>query len=71
MERIKEELACLRVVFTLSVAVDVSVLGWLAQNYRVAHWPILGAAAIVAVIQTLIAIVTGHAVLTRLQAMER
>ena len=71
MNKTNEELACLRVVFTLSVVVDVSVLGWLAQNYRTAHWPILSAAAIVAMVLTLIAIISAHAVLSRLRTMEK
>lgn len=33
IDRIKEELGWLKVVFAISVAIDVSLMAWLAQNY--------------------------------------
>ena len=33
-DRIKEELSWLKLVFAASVAVDVSLIGWLAENHR-------------------------------------
>lgn len=33
-DRIKEELGWLKVVFTVSVALAASLIGWLAQNYH-------------------------------------
>ncbi len=32
-DRIKEELGWLKIVFGICVAIDVSLVGWLAQNY--------------------------------------
>jgi hypothetical protein len=32
-ERLKEEIGWLKVVFALAVALDASLIGWLAQNY--------------------------------------
>ena len=32
-DRIKEELGWLKIVFAIFVAVDVSLMAWLAQNY--------------------------------------
>lgn len=37
MERIKEELAWLRMLFTVGVALDASLIAWVAHNYAVAH----------------------------------
>jgi hypothetical protein len=33
-DRIKEELGWLKVVFSIFVAIDVSLVAWLAQNYN-------------------------------------
>lgn len=33
-EKLKEEIACLKVVFGILAAIGVSLLAWLAQNYR-------------------------------------
>lgn len=32
-DRIKEELAWLKIVFAVFIAIDVSLVGWLAQNF--------------------------------------
>lgn len=34
LDRIKQELAWLKVVFAIFAAIDVSLLAWLAQNYE-------------------------------------
>jgi hypothetical protein len=50
-EKLKEEIGWLKVVFGLLVATDVSLLAWLAQNYRTAEVLLLwiGAMAVVAI----------------------
>jgi len=35
---IKEELGWLKIVFGVFVAIDVSLLAWLAQNFRSSDW---------------------------------
>jgi len=35
-DRLKEELGWLKLVFAVLVAVDVSLVGWLAENYQTA-----------------------------------
>jgi hypothetical protein len=45
---IREELGWLKVVFAVLVAIDVSLVAWVAQNYNVANG-VLVVAAIVAV----------------------
>jgi hypothetical protein len=47
IDRLKEEVGWLKVVFGVLVAIDVSVLGWLAQNYPTAsRLLVLGATAL-------------------------
>jgi hypothetical protein len=51
VDRLKEEIGWLKIVFGLLVAIDASVLGWVAQNYATASRALLvaGIAATVAV----------------------
>ena len=35
-DKLKEEIGWLKVVFAILVAIDISLVGWLAQNYDVA-----------------------------------
>ena len=35
-DKLKEEIGWLKVVFAVLVAIDISLVGWLAQNYDVA-----------------------------------
>lgn len=37
LERIKEELAWLRMLFTIGIALDASLIAWVAHNYAVIH----------------------------------
>ena len=48
VESIKEELGWLKVVFAVLVAIDVSLVAWVAQNYNLAN-DVLVVVAIVAV----------------------
>ena len=54
-DRIKEELSWLKLVFAASVAVDVSLIAWLAENYQDAA-QLLVVGAYVGVIFTTIAV---------------
>ena len=51
IDRLKEEYGWLKVVFGVLVAIDASLLGWLAQNYATASRLLVltGTAVIVAV----------------------
>ena len=33
VDKLKEEIGWLKVVFAILVAIDISLVGWLAQNY--------------------------------------
>lgn len=70
VERIKETLGWLKVVFAALVAVDVSVIAWLAQNFRTAEGVVV-VLALVAVAGTTVGIVAvNHAALKRLALLE-
>lgn len=45
-DRLKEEIGWLKVAFGIAVALDASLVAWLAQNYATASPIILGAALI-------------------------
>ncbi|MEK6807101.1 MAG: hypothetical protein AABY95_10695 [Pseudomonadota bacterium] len=70
-ERIKETLGWLKVVFAALVAIDVSVIAWLAQNFRTAD-AVLIVLAVSAVAGTTVAIVgVNHAAFRRLAQLEK
>jgi len=56
VDRLKEEIGWLKVVFGLLIAIDASLLGWLAQNYATGS-RLLVAAGSVATIAVTIAVV--------------
>ena len=53
IDRLKEEIGWLKVVFGILVAIDASLLGWLAQNYATASRLLVlaGTAVTVAVVR--------------------
>jgi len=69
-ERIKETLGWLKIVFAALVAVDVSLIAWLAQNFRTAEAVTL-LLALFAVASTTAGIVAvNHAAFRRLAQLE-
>lgn len=69
-ERIKETLGWLKVVFAALVAVDVSLIAWLAQNFRTAE-AVIVVLALFAVAGTTAGIVTvNHAAFRCLAKLE-
>lgn len=70
-ERIKEELAWLKVVFAIGVAVDVSLIAWLAQNYTSANSVTLFMAFIVIIGLTVGAVLVNHVVYRLLRKLEK
>ena len=51
IDRLKEEVGWLKVVFGVLVAIDASLLGWLFQNYAHASgWLVLAGSAVVVVV---------------------
>ena len=70
-ERIKEEFGLLKLLFAIAVAVDVSLLAWLAQNYRTADVILTVAGGVVAVVDTVIAGTILLRMLRRLEELEK
>jgi len=69
-DRIKEALGWLKVVFAALVAVDISLIAWLAQNFQSAE-TILIVLAFLAVVSTTAAIVAvNHAAYKRIADLE-
>lgn len=46
IDRNREELGWLKIVFAVLAAIDVSLVGWLAQNYGKASWVLVLAAVV-------------------------
>lgn len=70
LDRLKEELAWLKVLFTVFALVDVSLIAWLAQHYSTAGSILIGMDLIGAVCMTLAIIWINKAALTRFKALE-
>ena len=69
-DRIKEALGWLKVVFVALVAVDVSLIAWLAQNFQSAD-NVLVVLTLVAVVCTTAAIIgVNHAAYKRIAELE-
>lgn len=73
-ERIKETLGWLKVVFAALVAIDVSLIAWLTQNFRTAE-AVVVVLALVAVVGTTVGTTVGivavnHAALKCLALLE-
>ena len=52
IDRLKEEIGWLKLVFGIFVAVDVSLVGWLVQNYASAKQVLVGCAVAAAAAST-------------------
>ena len=64
-DRLKEEIGWLKVAFGIAVALDASLVAWLAQNYATAS-PIIVGAGLIAVL-----VVAGMIVLINRRAYKR
>ncbi|MBI3060400.1 MAG: hypothetical protein HYY83_00230 [Deltaproteobacteria bacterium] len=53
IDRLKEEIGWLKLVFGLLIAIDVSLVGWLAQNYASSSWALVVAGVIATAVVTL------------------
>jgi hypothetical protein len=69
-KQLTEELARLRMLFALGGAIDVSVLGWLAQNYTAASNALIGFAYVVIIIVTISIVGIGRIALRHLHKLE-
>ena len=69
-DRIKEELGWLKIVFAVLVAVDVSLVGWLAENYQRASHLLVVCASVGAIFTTIIIVWLNRAAMRRFRALE-
>ena len=56
IDKVKEEVGWLKVIFAILIATDISLIAWLVQNYGKAHPLLLTIGLIVAFLVTLIII---------------
>lgn len=70
-DRIKEELGWLKVVFGVLVAIDVSLVAWLAQNFDMARTGMLVVALVVVTFLTGGIIWVNWVVYRRLEELEK
>lgn len=69
-DRIKEELGWLKLVFAVLVAIDVSLVGWLAENYQIAAQLLVVCAFVGVVFTTLVVVRINRAAMRRFKALE-
>ena len=69
-DRIKEELGWLKLVFAALVAIDVSLVGWLAENYQIAAQLLVVSAFVGVVFTTLVVVWINRAAMRRFKALE-
>lgn len=69
--RIKEELAWLKIVFTIIITVSFSMLAWLAQNYHTASFSILIASFLVFILAVYFLVVITKIVYKKLDNLEK
>ncbi len=69
-ERIKETVGWLKVVFVALVAIDVSLIAWLAQNFRTAEAVVVVLATIAVAGTTAGIIAVNHAAFRRIAKLE-
>ena len=69
-DRIKEEVGWFKLVFAGFLATDVSLVAWLAQNYKTADTVLLVLSSIGIVLVTLIVIVVNRVAFRRMAKLE-
>ncbi|MGH8503704.1 MAG: hypothetical protein ACREVE_14790 [Gammaproteobacteria bacterium] len=69
-ERLKEELGWLKLYFAAFLAIDVSVIAWLAQNYRKADTVILAGAFVIIIVITCLLVWVNRRAYKRIEQLE-
>ena len=70
VERIKEEVGWLKVVFAVTVAVDASLVAWLAQNYDMASPVIVATGFVAALVLAFVVVYVNRLAYRRLKELE-
>jgi uncharacterized membrane protein len=69
-ERLKEEIGWLKVVFAVSVALDASLVAWLAQNFDTTSRPLFVAGVVAAVVLAVVVAYVNRLAYRRLKELE-
>jgi small basic protein len=69
-ERIKEEIGWLKVVFAVTVALDASLVAWLAQNYDTARPVIVATGFVAALVLAFVVVYVNRLAYRRLKELE-
>ena len=69
-DRLKEEIGWLKVAFGIAVAIDVSLVAWVAQNYETATPVVIVAAVIAAVVLAVMIVLINRRAFRRIEALE-
>lgn len=70
LDRIKEELGWLKVVFAVTVALDASLVAWLAQNYDTARPVIVATGFVAALVLAFVVVYVNRLAYRRLKELE-
>ena len=69
-DRLKEEIGWLKVAFAIAVALDASLVAWLAQNYATASPIIVGAALVAALVIAGVVVIINRRAYRRIEELE-
>ena len=69
-ERLKEEIGWLKVVFAVCVALDASLVAWLAQNYATSAPFLVAAASVAAVLLAVLVVFINRRAYHKLEELE-
>ena len=69
-DRLKEEIGWLKIAFGIAVALDASLVAWLAQNYAIANHVIVVAGLIAALVLAVIVVIINHRAYKRIEELE-
>jgi len=69
-DHLKEEIGWLKVAFGIAVAVDVSLVAWVAQNYETAKPLVIVAATIAAVVVAVVIVLVNRRAFRRIDELE-
>lgn len=70
IDRIKEEVGWLKLVFGGFIAVDISLVAWLAQNYKAAETILVVLAGVAIVVVTSILVAVNRSAFKRMDKLE-
>ena len=69
-DRLKEEIGWLKVIFAVCVALDVSLVAWLAQNYDSARSVIVGTGFVAAIVLAIVVVYVNRRAYRRIEELE-